>query len=477
MSYRLGGRNALPYMGVEPATPPDLVVIRRAPTPNDSQNFNIGTLWVVPEPPGPEEIWMLVSLAAGVATWVQLYPNGGSGASEFIEDTGIANQSGGILNVVGGTSTAGKNIHTFGSGNTVQVILNDSLLFPNTTNDGSEGVLFWGGDRFVNNYGTNNTFVGSNAGNLTLTTGSAVANSGFGNRVLQSLTTGNNNTSAGNLSMNGATEAQRNCSYGAQSLQGLTTGNDNCSMGQSSLLFLQNGARNISVGTQSGGQYTSSETGNIVLNNIGVTGESGSIRIGNSTDNISSTYIAGIFGADVDTGTAEPVFIDSTGKLGSSGGGTPTGSDAFLAYQNGNYTLSSGSNNYNLGTSLALSIIYDHGSNVFVGSGSGSPATFTAPITGEYILLLTVTFSGSQNVTWQNSIVTTGRTYADKFLTTNVGSTNPTFGCLQTTVIADMTSGDTAVFNVNLTTSASGNTLTGGTSSAPTVFISGYLIQ
>jgi hypothetical protein len=475
MSYRLGGRNALPYMGVEPATPPDLVVIKRPPTSNDSQNFNIGTLWVVPEPPGPEEIWMLVSLAAGVATWVQIYPSGGGGANEFIEDTGVANESGGMINVVGGNSTAGKNIHTFGSGNTIDIILNDSLLFPNTTSDGSEGVLFWSGNRFIHNYGTNNTFVGSNTGNLTLTTGSAVANSGFGNRVLQSLTTGNNNTSGGNLSMNGATGAQRNCSYGAQSLQGLTTGNDNCSMGQSSLLFLQNGARNISLGTQSGGQYTSSETGNIVLNNIGVTGESGSIRIGNSTDNTSSTYIAGIFGADVDTGTAETVFIDSTGKLGSSGGGTPTSSQAFLAYQNGTTTNIYPQSPYSLGQEVVLAIIFDDGSNVFIGSGTGTAAHFTAPITGRYVLNMTVTLGSSSVTQWNSSIITTARTYSDNYII-NQTSLVVGFGAHTTSVVADMAAGDTAIFTLTLTGSGSTG-IVGGNSSTLQTWISGYLIQ
>ena len=50
----------------------------------------------------------------------------------------------------------------------------------------------------------------------------------------------------------------------------------------------------------------------------GITGEFEFIRIGNDTAFTFpyDTFIAGIFDRDVDAGTAVPVFVDGTGKLG-----------------------------------------------------------------------------------------------------------------------------------------------------------------
>ena len=51
MSLRLSGLNPLAYMGVEPLTPPALVVQQTmTPTVNDFQNFNVGTFWLVLNP-------------------------------------------------------------------------------------------------------------------------------------------------------------------------------------------------------------------------------------------------------------------------------------------------------------------------------------------------------------------------------------------------------------------------------------------
>lgn len=129
MTTRLNGINPLSYMGVNPYTPAPLIIRPVRPTSNDAQNFFIGTLWVLLPSSGPEEVWMLVSLVAGQATWVQLYPAGGGsgGASEFPCDSGTANEASGVLNVFGG-----QNIHTTGSGNTVTVATTNDITVPAT---------------------------------------------------------------------------------------------------------------------------------------------------------------------------------------------------------------------------------------------------------------------------------------------------------------------------------------------------------
>lgn len=153
---RLTGLHPLAYMGVDPVTPPMLFIDSRAPTTNDSKNFNIGALWVVQD---PEEVYMLISLAANIATWVQLYPGGGGGggATTFPCDSGTANEVGGELNIFGT-----PNITTIGSGNTVVVKLEN----------GNDGQVLIGGGSFAawstitSNDGTINITTGPNTLNI-----------------------------------------------------------------------------------------------------------------------------------------------------------------------------------------------------------------------------------------------------------------------------------------------------------------------
>jgi hypothetical protein len=118
------GLNPLGYMGVNAPTPGQQVVqLNRAPMPTDAQNFTIGTQWLT-NVNGTQQIWELVDLTRGVATWVQLYPagGGGGGASEFPTDSGTANEAGGVLNILGGL-----NINTTGVGDTVTVNLDTTI--------------------------------------------------------------------------------------------------------------------------------------------------------------------------------------------------------------------------------------------------------------------------------------------------------------------------------------------------------------
>lgn len=139
---RLSGLHPLAYMGVEPTAPPLLVIQTRQPTTEDSKNFNLGTIWIY-RTSGADEIWMLVDLAGNVATWVQLYPGAGSGASQFPCDVGVANEAGGILNVLGSTHIAtqgvGNNILVeFNNGSNGQVLIGGGVeaLWKNITSSG-----------------------------------------------------------------------------------------------------------------------------------------------------------------------------------------------------------------------------------------------------------------------------------------------------------------------------------------------------
>jgi hypothetical protein len=73
---------------------------------------------------------------------------------------------------------------------------------------------------------------------------------------------------------------------------------------------LINGTGNIAIGASAGSTFGGSESNNIYLNNVGVTAESNTIRIGTTQ---TKNFQSGISGVTI-TGT--PVFVSSAGQLG-----------------------------------------------------------------------------------------------------------------------------------------------------------------
>lgn len=132
MSRRLSGINPLSYLGVEPYTPPAMLQNARTPTTNDFAN--LGDFWLVVPPgyTGPESLWLLISLNAGQATWVELYPSSG-GAIEFVADTGSANPALGILNVLGD----GIRVRTAAGGNTIIISADSDVATSYETDSGT----------------------------------------------------------------------------------------------------------------------------------------------------------------------------------------------------------------------------------------------------------------------------------------------------------------------------------------------------
>lgn len=68
-------RNPLSYMGVNPYTPPDLLLKKFPPTPTDGRNCQLGTLWLnvgTAGLPTSEDIYMLVSKENNIFTWITL---------------------------------------------------------------------------------------------------------------------------------------------------------------------------------------------------------------------------------------------------------------------------------------------------------------------------------------------------------------------------------------------------------------------
>lgn len=153
-------------------------------------------------------------------------------------------------------------------------------------------------------------------------------NTAEGTGSLDSLSTGLNNTALGELSLNKLEGGRDNTAVGRQSLGNLVSGQDNVGIGRDSIQQLQDGSENTAIGGSNllnavnnvlgniaigfGAGRNISGNFNIDIGNEGISGESNTIRIGNSVRH-SKTFIAGIFGIAVE-GT--PVVIKSDGQMG-----------------------------------------------------------------------------------------------------------------------------------------------------------------
>lgn len=210
-------------------------------------------------------------------------------------DSGTA--TGATITLTGGASGA---VFTGDNASTVTMSFNE-LNLPATTSS-SLGVVNIDSLPFMHGYGATadfNTFVGSLAGNFTLTTGAAKKNTGVGKGSAVGLTTGVSNTTIGHASGSSVTTGSNNVALGAESLANLITG-----------------IANISIGFQSGSAYTTNESGNICIGAPGVIGDGTTMRLGSSA---TSTYVGGIYNASP-ASTSRIAYIDTDGKMSATTG-------------------------------------------------------------------------------------------------------------------------------------------------------------
>jgi len=125
-----------------------------------------------------------------------------------------------------------------------QVSILNTLRLENTTS-AAQGVLFKGTNRFMHNYGMQNTFLGVNSGNFTST---SAFNTGIGQFSLMSLTSGYDNTAVGNNSLRFNTTGIHNTAVGNTSLNFNTTGGNNTALGYATLYSNTTGNNNTAVG-------------------------------------------------------------------------------------------------------------------------------------------------------------------------------------------------------------------------------------
>src|SRR5207253_2681524 len=135
-------------------------------------------------------------------------------------------------------------------------------------------------------------------------------NTADGHDALFNNITGSNNTAIGNFTLLNAT-ATNNTAVGNVALQNDTTGFTNTAVGHAALINNTTGYENVALGAGAGLNLTTGNN-NIDIGNVGVAGESTTIRIG-AQGTQTKTFIAGISVTGV-MGTA--VKINSSGQLG-----------------------------------------------------------------------------------------------------------------------------------------------------------------
>lgn len=235
---------------------------------------------------------------------------------------GVTPGGGGIQMVV--MDNTGQLGTTAGGGGGVTTIDGDSgsatgatITFNATPNSGSSIRFAAAGSTvdFDVTDSNGNTLMGFDSGVAGI---SGTANTGFGENTLHHLTTGLNNAAFGQSALLSCTIGQSNAAMGQGALASLTSGEDNTAAGAVCLNFITTGDNNIGLGFDTGTNYTSSESSNIVIGNAGTLGESNVIRIGtqgSGTGQQNACFVAGIAGATVASSAA--VLINTgTGQLG-----------------------------------------------------------------------------------------------------------------------------------------------------------------
>ena len=322
-------------------------------------------------------------------------------ANSFVTDAGTAVPLLGVLSVTGS-----HGINTDGATNVLDIQIDNAIVLGDlvglgagvdaltlttgdlsitsgnlnlpTTTDADNGVIEQNSLRLMHNFGTNNLFMGSEAGNFT--TSGAGLNNSFGRGTLKVLSTGTHNTAMGHTVLTAVTTGAENSGFGSNALTKLIGGSSNTALGQRSLQELLSGNNNSAVGDNSGlnvlgsenvymgalsGQantaasnntalgynslgnalaaldniaighnsataYTGTESDNLIIGNDGVAADNNVMRLGTQgagAGQQNSAFMAGIAGVTV-AGTAQTVVIDpATGELGVASGGATSWTD------------------------------------------------------------------------------------------------------------------------------------------------------
>jgi len=248
----------------------------------------------------------------------------------------IAVGTGDITDVTAGTGLSGGGTTgsvTLGVNGAVVPLLSGSNTFTGTNqfngnitgnlnlpaSSATTGNILKGGALFMHNFGIENTFVGQNAGNLTMsgagntangfgalfsnTTGSV--NSAIGDNALYSNTTGFGNSAIGASALNSNTTGFGNTASGTNALYSNTTGGGNSAIGDLALYSNTTGSSNSAIGASAlnsnttGFGNTASGTNALINNNGDNNTASGNGALGTNGTGSNNTAIGAETGVSI----------------------------------------------------------------------------------------------------------------------------------------------------------------------------------
>ena len=249
-----------------------------------------------------------------------------------------------------------------------------SLALPSTTS-ASVGVITLGGNRFLHNFGTNNTFLGAGAGNMAMTgTGD---NTAVGASALTANTTGTNNSALGYLALGANTTGHGNSAFGYLALSANTTGIQNEAFGSGTLSLNTTGIQNAGFGLAALGSNTTGASNSafgyaaLNANTTGIQNEAFGIDalLANKTGNGNAAFGGGALAKNTTGGSSTTTGGNSAfGNFAlftntTAGGNSAFGFSALTANTTGNNNVAVGA--------AALAKLTSGGGNIAVGTGAG----------------------------------------------------------------------------------------------------------
>ncbi len=226
---------------------------------------------------------------------------------------------------------------------------------------------------YTSDLGNNNTFVGLNAGNFTMT---GSANTAIGAGALQVNTTGSNNTASGFQALIANTSGFNNTATGVSALVGNTIGTDNTASGMQALHSNANGSNNTACGSSAlfgsinGDDNTAIGAEALQFNTTGINNTASgfqALRSNNGNDNTATGF---------DALGSNAIGTDNTAIGMQALAGNTTGSTNIGIGNNSGSNLTTGNANIDIGNSGVAA------ESATIRIGATQTATFIAGISG-----------------------------------------------------------------------------------------------
>jgi hypothetical protein len=344
---------------------------------------------------------------------------GGGDLSQLSGDTGMALPSSGIINVIAGTSSqhSGSSVSFSGTGNTLTLNLTDAHSNTiigngsgNSSITGTDNVVLGVGSGTAITTGTSNVIIGGLAAtsmtggdqNIIIGHRAGAAAVATTNNVFIGYDAGiacndDDNIFIGTDAGSALTVGSQNVLIGPGSGESMTSCLNNTFVGYATANNLLTGVNNVVIGWAAGTNYSANESNNILIGMdvTGTAGESNALHIGTGTGTgtgqLNKSFIAGIRGITPGTNDGIPVYIGSTGQLGTVGSGGTSVINKLTGNSGGAVAPTAGNINV-VGDGVSVNVVGNPGTSTLTISavgGAGGPSFFayltttTANVTGD----------------------------------------------------------------------------------------------